>query len=386
MDLTQQELQDLLAAIQSIHAIADLETFPYQVLSIIPRVVGSDLTTFCQINFQKHRVLWICPEFNFYPKIDQTDFQYLPTQHFNENPLLSNFPQQQAPLTSKVSDFLTEPQLHRLGTFYEQFLQPAGLADQMGVPLMGVTQKSAHLNHLSDTQQDFLGLAIHRDRRNFTETDRYLLNLLRPHLIQAYRNLNTLVQLKLESQGLRDALDQLCVIFLTETGKPQWISQAVVDLFQKYGQISPHPSIELPFYIQQWIKYQLATEKSEPLHLEPYPPLRLELEESCLILRLKCDPQKAQNLLFLEEQRKFTLSLESLEYLGLTRREAEVFSHISDGKKNQEVAHLLGITSGTVRNHLERIFAKLGVQNRSAAVNVALKKLGLLDTETSALC
>jgi DNA-binding NarL/FixJ family response regulator len=386
MDLTQQELQNLLASIQAIHAITDLKTFPYQVLSIIPKAVASDLTTFCQINFQKRRVLWICPEFNFYPKINQTDFQLLPTEHFNENPLLANYSQKRDYLANKVSDFLTENQLHRLETFYEQFLQLAGLEDQMGMPLTAVAQSSINLNPLSDTQKDFLGLAVHRDKRNFTEKDRYLLNTLRPHLIQAYRNVHAMHQLKLESQGLKHALNQLCVVFLTEEGKPQWISQPVEELLRKYGQTSSQPGCELPFYIRQWIKHQLASEKSQHLLVEPRLPLRLEIQDSCLILRLKCDPQNAQNLLFLEEQRKFTLSIESLEYLGLTKREAEVFSYISDGKKNQEVAHLLGITSGTVRNHLERIFTKLGVQSRSAAVNVVLKQLGLLDSETSIMC
>jgi DNA-binding CsgD family transcriptional regulator len=53
----------------------------------------------------------------------------------------------------------------------------------------------------------------------------------------------------------------------------------------------------------------------------------------------------------------------------LTLRENEVLRWIADGKSNQQIAEILGISLGTVRKHIERIFDKLGVDNRAAAAS-----------------
>jgi DNA-binding CsgD family transcriptional regulator len=52
---------------------------------------------------------------------------------------------------------------------------------------------------------------------------------------------------------------------------------------------------------------------------------------------------------------------------GLTPREAEVLLWLAQGKTNPEIARILGIRPYTVRTHVERIFTKLGVNNRHAA-------------------
>lgn len=62
--------------------------------------------------------------------------------------------------------------------------------------------------------------------------------------------------------------------------------------------------------------------------------------------------------------------------LGLTAREAEILSWVVQGKTNPETGIILGIQLTTVKKHLESIFAKLGVENRTAAVTLALEKLG----------
>jgi len=61
--------------------------------------------------------------------------------------------------------------------------------------------------------------------------------------------------------------------------------------------------------------------------------------------------------------------------LGLTPREAELLSWVVQGKTNPEIAIILAIKLTTVKKHLESIFAKLGVENRTAAVTLALEKI-----------
>ena len=53
----------------------------------------------------------------------------------------------------------------------------------------------------------------------------------------------------------------------------------------------------------------------------------------------------------------------------LTRREAEVLSWVAQGKSNAEIAAILEVCTKTVDKHLERIYPKLGVENRTAAAS-----------------
>jgi two-component system NarL family response regulator len=58
----------------------------------------------------------------------------------------------------------------------------------------------------------------------------------------------------------------------------------------------------------------------------------------------------------------------------LTPREIEVMKLVSQGLRNKEVAAVLGIAERTVAVHLNNIFAKFQVNERTAAVNIALRR------------
>lgn len=58
----------------------------------------------------------------------------------------------------------------------------------------------------------------------------------------------------------------------------------------------------------------------------------------------------------------------------LTAREVEVIQLISQGLRNKEVGAMLGITEGTVQIHVKNIFAKLQVNDRTGAVQVAVRR------------
>jgi DNA-binding NarL/FixJ family response regulator len=63
------------------------------------------------------------------------------------------------------------------------------------------------------------------------------------------------------------------------------------------------------------------------------------------------------------------------ERLGLTAREAEVLTWLGRGKSNRDIAEILGLSPRTVNKHLETIYDKLGVENRTAAAMLALRTL-----------
>ena len=68
------------------------------------------------------------------------------------------------------------------------------------------------------------------------------------------------------------------------------------------------------------------------------------------------------------ERNRMPPSPPSDPYHGLSQREIEIMQWLKIGKSNQEIASILEICTCTVKNHLQRIFRKLEVYNRTHAV------------------
>ncbi|HEX9226411.1 MAG TPA: response regulator transcription factor [Arthrobacter sp.] len=61
----------------------------------------------------------------------------------------------------------------------------------------------------------------------------------------------------------------------------------------------------------------------------------------------------------------------------LTPREAELLSLLTEGLSNRELGQRLFISEATVKTHLAHIYAKLGVETRSAAIATAIRREGM---------
>ena len=59
---------------------------------------------------------------------------------------------------------------------------------------------------------------------------------------------------------------------------------------------------------------------------------------------------------------------------ALSGREVEVLDLVSKGKSNKEIARHLRLSEATIKSHLLHIFAKLGVNDRTQAVTLAVKR------------
>jgi DNA-binding NarL/FixJ family response regulator len=57
----------------------------------------------------------------------------------------------------------------------------------------------------------------------------------------------------------------------------------------------------------------------------------------------------------------------------LSKREREILQKVADGATTRQVASDLGISPHTVKTHLERIFEKLGANDRAQAVAIAIR-------------
>ena len=59
--------------------------------------------------------------------------------------------------------------------------------------------------------------------------------------------------------------------------------------------------------------------------------------------------------------------------LPITPRESEVLLWLSRGKSNADIAAILDVSPRTINKHLEQIYKKIGVENRTAAVRVVMR-------------
>ncbi|TQM12815.1 LuxR family two component transcriptional regulator [Pseudoxanthomonas sp. 3HH-4] len=59
---------------------------------------------------------------------------------------------------------------------------------------------------------------------------------------------------------------------------------------------------------------------------------------------------------------------------ALTLREIEVLRQVADGNGNKRIAHHLGIAEETVKAHMKNILAKLGANDRTHAVTIAVRR------------
>lgn len=61
----------------------------------------------------------------------------------------------------------------------------------------------------------------------------------------------------------------------------------------------------------------------------------------------------------------------------LTARDVEILRHAAEGLTVRMTAERLGVSTATIRTHLENIYPKLGVSDKAAAVATALR-LGII--------
>jgi DNA-binding CsgD family transcriptional regulator len=371
--LSIEDIQNLSQCIQKLYTLHDFDTFGTSALSIVDRLVPTDIPLFTLTNTRTGQLdLTYLPNFSsLSPEVLEVLEQVL-SQNRETHPIAKNMP-----LTLngayKLSDFVSQQELHALENLYQRFLRQTNIEDQMIFFLPDVTP--SRWQELAQADTTLTGFIINRDRCSFVERDRTILNLLRPHLFQAYTNAQKYQQLQQNLSQVQQSLDCLDLIVLDTDGKIKSIAPQAIIWLETYFS-KPTCASQLPDLLWSWVKHQIAIFTTQIDRPNACLPLRMQQAGKELIIRLVIEPSEAQYLLLLEEQKPSLLN--SLAILGLSQRETEVLAWVLQGKDNQLIATQLNIGISTVRKHLENIYRKLGVQSRTEASVSALTKLGFL--------
>jgi DNA-binding NarL/FixJ family response regulator len=169
------------------------------------------------------------------------------------------------------------------------------------------------------------------------------------------------------TQSARAALDVSgrFLLAVNRAGKMMWSTPQAQKLLADHFAAGGSEEMVLPEPLREWLEQAQqgkAGTKAQAASFPEHPELKLYYMGNAgpneFLLRLAKDTSAG-------------LPAEFSSELGLTTREGEVLSWLSKGKTNRDIAQILGLSPRTVDKHLEQIYAKLGVENRTAAAAIA---------------
>jgi DNA-binding CsgD family transcriptional regulator len=337
--LARGDAEQLLRFIADAESIGCDQPFTPDLLGELGRLVPADDVTYSELDRVRRRkllrVVWPDDEEDDLELDDEVVWRAL----LEEHPLCLH--EQEGHFGAfKLSDFLTQRELHRTWLYDNFFARDVEYLLEVSIP-SPLWHTKAFLFYRSGG-------------RDFTERDRLILDLLQPHLarISLAARKHRLLNLALAELGRVDEHDPRGVILLGLGGEVEFASPPSERLLREF--FPARSGGRLPPALIEW----LESGDTKPL-------IRRRGERRLTVRR------QADGALLLEERH---------EGIELTAREREVLAWVARGKTNPEIARLLWLAPSTVGKHLENVYAKLGVSTRTAAV---ARFLGLMDTEAS---
>ncbi|MDP4073849.1 response regulator [Acidovorax sp. A1169] len=182
-----------------------------------------------------------------------------------------------------------------------------------------------------------------------------------------------------EARNALDAFGYASITVRAVDGRIVWQTPLARDLLKAYfGEASPWA----PEQVQAWLRRHVLAENAAELlaHAQAEPP-RLAIDQGARRLTFRLHQQAGDSegggdwLIVMREVSDAKI-IESMSLsFKLTAREAEVLYWVVKGKINRDIGDILGASPATVKKHLERVFAKLGVETRTAAAGMAMNRI-----------
>jgi DNA-binding CsgD family transcriptional regulator len=349
------DVRALLELVNESNAHRTLRGFREGILPGLRRLVPSDWSSYNEVEAERGFVLMDPPD-----KLDIFDDPGATLARNGANhPLISHYARTRDGRAYKLSDFVTQEELRRLPV-YEEIFSRIGVEHQIAFTLP--SQPTV-----------IIGVALSRGRReDFGERDRTLLNLVRPALVQAYRNVAAYARLhatlRALSRGLADRGEG--IVTFARDGRIEFLSPVARTLMEDGFPDWNGRGGRLPQPLADGFASARAAGRAEGAVAGSLPVV-VDGAAGSLVVRLVPARVGDEPDALLIEARPEPLSVEQVRALGLTRRQAEVLRLVALGSSTEQVAAALAISTGTVRKHLEHVYERLGVSSRTAAVATA---------------
>lgn len=242
----------LLTCLRAIYSVRGLTGFGEAVLPEIAKLIPADF-----IGYRAIEPLEAISKGKYWP-VDAPPCpdERIWKRHAHEHPLFKPYFRATECQALKISDFLSQRQFHQFGLYCEIY-RPVGVEDVLAIRLPVPVPGG-------------IGIAFHRDRPTFSDRDRFIVDLLGPHLTQAYFNAQAFDELRkhfppvesLEPYGLTPR--EIEVLAWVHEGKtnaeisvilgtrPRTVAKHLERIFQKLGvetrtaaaKLAPPPATE----------------------------------------------------------------------------------------------------------------------------------------------
>lgn len=354
--LRSKDATQVIKFLQDLYALREKNAFTSHLVSSLPNLIQADAYTYNEMDQGRGQASYKLWPNDFTPI---KDAQEILGRFATQIPMHAQWNRGDGQAL-KISDFLS-PRAYKNKEIYNEFYRPMRIPHTMGIAL------PIHPRCL-------VTIGSHRSRRDFTERERTALNIIQPHVLQAYANAEAVTLMQAELARLNQAVEQMPqgLASVDTHGAIQWATDRARALLRTYFSGRRKGLHRLPDILVRWIrcsKARLNHAVEQPGRITP-----LIIDRGTRQLHLRMVPEKDHILLFLEES-STEVFLEPLAHFGLSRRETETLSWIARGKSNPEIATILSLSVRTVHKHVEHIYLKLGVENRHAAMRIALETM-----------
>lgn len=170
-----------------------------------------------------------------------------------------------------------------------------------------------------------------------------------------------------KTRSAREALDSIGrrIVAVNESCNVLWATPQAQQLLMRIG-LRTEEGSALPWEVKFWLEGAQVPEA--PAHIVK----RFDREVELRIMEQRPD---GVTLIRLIDREAGTQEERLAQAFNISPREAEVLLWLTHGKSNKEIAEILQLSPRTVNKHLEQIFEKLGIENRTAAATMSVRVL-----------
>lgn len=334
--LPERELSGLLEILGEVHHAEDVEAFRRGLIDVMPRVLRSDCTAYNEIAPDGSPLVVLVDPTPDPALLDRW------ARYAHQSPLIQWHLRTRDPRAQRMSD-VSDQAAFRATDLYREVFVPLGVEHQMAVTLPAPPTL-------------LIGLTV-ATTRDYSEAERKMLDLARPHLIQARANAASRQRVRAILAAVEQGLDESgeAIVVVDERERVEFATRGGQEVLGMLAPGSGPSATALPAELRG-------------LDADGASVAEVATPEGTLAVRRITTAGLA---VYVFERRGGMVSQAVLERLGLSPREAQVLQQLMGGASTRATAEHLGISSRTVHKHAEHLYAKLGVHDRIAAVSAA---------------
>jgi DNA-binding CsgD family transcriptional regulator len=342
--LSERDTEALLEHVACLAEPLALEDLRHESVRVVHQLIPSVSASWNEISTGGIEVISV-PDAGLWPGGDEAFARAL-TAH----PVIAHIRKTNDGRPRAISDFWTAERFHA-SSLYREFYSRFQAEDQLSFTV--------------PTPDILIGVAINRDSIGFSPRDRTMANLLRPHILQAYRNAVAQEQIGVLMSLVDDLSSDRAagLVVLASADADEQVTPSAAQLLAKW--FPDDPAGHLPNQLAYWLQnldQQVTRAPTWPLVFE-------DGGRRLVVRRLQAARPSDGEVLHVSEHAVGQQS-HDLTRLGLSPRQSQVVRMAARGMSNGEIGLDLGLSIRTVEGHMAGALERLGVKSRTAAANL----------------